>query len=137
MPCVVTPARRISTLQLHREYADLSRREIADRAYLPLARVVAIETNETEQPTEQEAKAFSLVLSVPWRRFVNHEWVETGAAHVCGPGVRHEPAAFCRCGAHANLLCDGPYQGGTCDEPLCAEHATEVGPDRHLCARCA
>jgi hypothetical protein len=28
------------------------------------------------------------------------------------------------------------YLMGTCDEPLCPEHATDAGPDRHLCPRC-
>lgn len=30
-------------------------------------------------------------------------------------------------------LCDWPLEGGgTCDAPVCPDHATEVGPDRHL-----
>ncbi|MEY5100128.1 MAG: hypothetical protein RJA36_2847 [Pseudomonadota bacterium] len=33
-------------------------------------------------------------------------------------------------------LCDFRLpSGATCDMPLCAEHATQIGPDRHLCPR--
>lgn len=39
-----------------------------------------------------------------------------------------------RCMAMSTLLCDHPLEtGGTCDAPLCEEHANEIGPDRHLC----
>lgn len=38
-----------------------------------------------------------------------------------------------RCMAISSLLCDWPVDGGTCDAPLCEEHATQVGPDRHYC----
>lgn len=38
-----------------------------------------------------------------------------------------------RCLAMSSLLCDWKVDGGTCDAPLCEEHALEVGPDRHLC----
>lgn len=37
------------------------------------------------------------------------------------------------------FLCDGPSQAprtDTCDMPLCRAHATQVGPDKHLCPRC-
>lgn len=40
-----------------------------------------------------------------------------------------------RCMAMSTLLCDWPVDGGTCDMPLCAEHAHQVGPDRHYCPR--
>ena len=34
-------------------------------------------------------------------------------------------------------LCDGPVQGRrTCDRPLCGAHATQTGPDKHLCPAC-
>jgi hypothetical protein len=39
-----------------------------------------------------------------------------------------------RCAGISTLLCDWPVDGGgTCDAPLCPEHATEVGRDRHYC----
>jgi hypothetical protein len=41
-----------------------------------------------------------------------------------------------RCLAPSSFLCDHKLPNGkTCDAPLCAEHATEVGPDRHYCPR--
>jgi hypothetical protein len=43
-----------------------------------------------------------------------------------GPGAA-------RCGARAPFLCDFPVGKRTCDRPLCADHATEEGPDRHYC----
>lgn len=39
-----------------------------------------------------------------------------------------------RCRAMSTILCDFPLEGGgTCDAPLCPDHATEVGHDRHYC----
>ena len=38
-----------------------------------------------------------------------------------------------RCLGISEFLCDWPVQGGTCDAPLCAEHATDIGQGRHLC----
>lgn len=39
-----------------------------------------------------------------------------------------------RCCGISVALCDFPMpSGGTCDMPLCVEHAHEAGPDRHLC----
>jgi len=80
---------------------------------------------------------------MPWYRF------GTGMAHLkLGGKLRKNPPAQCRaphqwsdgsiamrhCCAMATLLCDHQLSDGkTCDMPLCAEHATEVGPDRHLC----
>ncbi len=41
-----------------------------------------------------------------------------------------------RCRAISIFLCDWPTEdGGTCDGPLCAEHARRVGEDRHHCPR--
>ena len=41
-----------------------------------------------------------------------------------------------RCCGVSVYLCDFKLpSGATCDMPLCAEHATQVGPDRHLCPR--
>jgi len=39
-----------------------------------------------------------------------------------------------RCCVISSYLCDWQLlDGGTCDAPLCVDHAQEVGPDRHLC----
>lgn len=38
-----------------------------------------------------------------------------------------------RCNAMASLLCDWPVEGGTCDAPLCADCAVQVGADMHFC----
>lgn len=41
-----------------------------------------------------------------------------------------------RCCGISVFLCDFRLpSGATCDMPLCAEHATRIGPDRHLCPR--
>jgi hypothetical protein len=41
-----------------------------------------------------------------------------------------------RCLAPSSFLCDYALPNGkTCDAPLCAEHAQEISPDRHLCQR--
>lgn len=39
------------------------------------------------------------------------------------------------CGQPATIQCDAPTKrrSGTCDRHLCANCATEVGPDRHVC----
>lgn len=35
------------------------------------------------------------------------------------------------------FLCDGPTEGHrTCDRPLCSAHATQTGPNKHLCPTC-
>lgn len=62
-------------------------------------------------------------------------------AILCGPRTR-APVRRCitGCGRVATLLCDGPpsWPGrATCDAPLCASCARELGPDRHHCPRCA
>lgn len=41
------------------------------------------------------------------------------------------------CMTPSAFLCDGPGQGSkTCDRALCEAHATQTGPDRHLCPAC-
>lgn len=40
-----------------------------------------------------------------------------------------------RCMGISSLLCDWPVDGGTCDAPLCEEHAHQVAADRHFCPR--
>lgn len=57
-------------------------------------------------------------------------------AIVCGGGRRR---AWCDCGGECLFLCDGPSSEpgkSTCSRRLCAEHAHQVGPNRHLCGRC-
>lgn len=41
--------------------------------------------------------------------------------------------AGARCEAIATRLCDWPVEGGTCDAPLCSDHAMTVVDDRHYC----
>lgn len=54
------------------------------------------------------------------------------AAIVCDG--RRRKRQRCECGSGATLLCDWKLAGGkTCDRPICAEHAEEVAPDKHLC----
>ncbi len=37
----------------------------------------------------------------------------------------------------STFLCDGPADGRrTCDRPLCSAHATQTGPNKHLCPGC-
>lgn len=61
-----------------------------------------------------------------------------------GKAAKNPPAPCCArielngtkqsCMAISSVLCDFPLEsGGTCDAPLCEEHAHQVGPDRHLC----
>jgi hypothetical protein len=39
-----------------------------------------------------------------------------------------------RCAAISSIECDWPVaKGRTCDAPLCADHAWEMGPDQHIC----
>lgn len=43
------------------------------------------------------------------------------------------------CMVASDYLCDGPDASGqlsTCDAPLCAAHAHEIGRNRHLCPSC-
>ncbi len=40
-----------------------------------------------------------------------------------------------KCCGISTLLCDWPVDGGTCDAPLCEEHAHQVATDRHYCPR--
>lgn len=43
-------------------------------------------------------------------------------------------AKRCSCGDRAPFLCDWKMgQDKTCDKPMCAAHALEVAPDKHLC----
>ncbi|KTT21874.1 hypothetical protein [Pseudacidovorax intermedius] len=42
------------------------------------------------------------------------------------------------CLAPSGFLCDGPSKSGkgTCDAAMCERHATQVGPNSHLCPSC-
>jgi hypothetical protein len=52
---------------------------------------------------------------------------------VCGGHARRR---FCACGRPADFLCDWKVpakKSGTCDKPVCAAHAQQVAPGKHLC----
>jgi hypothetical protein len=53
---------------------------------------------------------------------------------VCGVRVT---AKYCECGHRGIFLCDWKIRRGeklsTCDKPICARHAKEVAPGKHLC----
>jgi hypothetical protein len=54
-------------------------------------------------------------------------------AIVCGGHARQK---YCTCGRICDFLCDWKVKerkSGTCDRPVCKEHALQVGPDKHLC----
>lgn len=54
--------------------------------------------------------------------------------HFAGAIVCGNLGPKCRdCGGVGGLLCDYPVGDTTCNRPMCAKHATEVGPDRHYC----
>ena len=43
---------------------------------------------------------------------------------------------YCDCGHVAPFLCDWKMpanESGTCDKPICAKHAEQVGENKHLC----
>lgn len=69
------------------------------------------------------------------------EWIQVpgGVVVLCSRGRRSRTA--CRfCGVPgAQLLCDAPVvrrgAARTCDAPMCARCAHELGPDRHVCPR--
>jgi hypothetical protein len=55
-----------------------------------------------------------------------------GVGFVCGDGK----VKFCGCGLQAVALCDWKIpsrDSGTCDKPMCARHAKQVGRGKHLC----
>jgi hypothetical protein len=56
-------------------------------------------------------------------------------AIVCGG---HAKTKYCACGREATILCDWKIhleanKWGTCDKPICAAHAKQVAPGKHLC----
>jgi hypothetical protein len=57
-----------------------------------------------------------------------------GVAIICG--MRGRRRKFCACGRVCDFECDWKVRerkSGTCDAPICAKHAQQVGPDKHLC----
>lgn len=46
-----------------------------------------------------------------------------------GPGRK----ASVYCLGVSGFACDWPVEGGTCDAPLCTDHAAEVAPGVHYC----
>ena len=65
-----------------------------------------------------------------------------GAKHPPAPCAARIPVDECsrtvgptqRCCAISSYLCDWQLvDGRTCDAPLCADHVTEVGANRHYC----
>lgn len=55
-----------------------------------------------------------------------------GVAIVCSRGRRQKRCH--QCGQSAKLLCDWKIaKGKTCDMQICATHAQEVAPEKHLC----
>lgn len=53
-----------------------------------------------------------------------------GKLFVCGDLGPH----CADCAAVGDLLCDFPVgEGKTCDRPMCATHASEIGPELHYC----
>lgn len=54
-----------------------------------------------------------------------------GVAIVCTRGRKPKPCGLCP--QPHRFLCDWKVESGTCDKPLCAEHATQVASDKHLC----
>lgn len=52
---------------------------------------------------------------------------------VCGLRIKRK---FCACGRACDFECDWKvkaHKSGTCDLAICAKHALQVGPDKHLC----
>lgn len=67
-----------------------------------------------------------------------HVKIGGGEFIVCGGRRRY---CACNCRRVMQFECDwkvpgkgvSPEKPGTCDRPLCAQHATEVAPGKHLC----
>ncbi len=55
-----------------------------------------------------------------------------GTKPCCVPVDIYGPRQACQ--QFGEYLCDWETgEGTTCDKPLCAVHAEQIGPDRHLC----
>jgi hypothetical protein len=62
-----------------------------------------------------------------------HIQLPGGGFVICGG--RHKPK-YCACGRAADFLCDwkvSARNSGTCDRPICKQHAQQVAPGKHLC----
>src|SRR5579864_2875737 len=56
-----------------------------------------------------------------------------GFGIICGG---HARTRYCECGRASSFLCDWKMpnkKSGTCDKPICKQHALQVAPDRDLC----
>lgn len=63
------------------------------------------------------------------------QFPDGGVAIICG-ARSVAPVKYCACGRAADFLCDWKVpanESGTCDRPICAAHAKQVGPRKHLC----
>lgn len=64
------------------------------------------------------------------------EHLNIDGSHVIICGARRK-VKFCACGRECQFLCDWKVpsrNSGTCDEPICGQHAKQVAPGKHLCA---
>jgi hypothetical protein len=64
------------------------------------------------------------------------ERLQVGDQTVIVCGVKQTTPRFCRCGRVAIALCDWKVRdrkSGTCDAPMCTDHAKKVGRGKHLC----
>lgn len=74
---------------------------------------------------------------MPWYRmrgFTVHIRMAGKAPAPCVARIQNPAGGTMRCMGISTALCDHRLEdGSTCDAPLCVEHASEIGPDRHLC----
>ena len=62
--------------------------------------------------------------------------VPGGIAILCGPRAKAKPCSVPECRRPGAFLCDHPVTGrktGTCDAPLCVQHATRTAYEKDLC----
>lgn len=84
---------------------------------------------------------------MPFYRFPNGQIVHMRGTRLpapCSARVQIDGKEV-NCLAISGFLCDGPPPSGrasnrkgtgTCDRPMCAAHAHQVAPNRHLCPAC-
>lgn len=85
-------------------------------------RLAALQRGET--PTQPEASALGVALNYPWSFFLLPS-PTTSKTFLCGPS--------CACGEPADIACDYPVAGGTCDERCCSGCTSVAGDDLHYC----